>query len=209
MRKIEQGEHVFVAGRTGSGKTFLVKKYLENAKYKVFVLDLKKTLDWQGIPDRNIAYVNKLENIRKTGKRKTVYQPIWEEINPETIDEFFKLIYKEEDCIVWVDELMAIGNAVKFPDWYKACLTRGRELGISVWSCTQRPATIPIISISEASHLFIFDLNMKKDRQRIAEIAGHGAFMQRPGKFVFWYFDTRKTAEPIRAKLVEKGDGNG
>lgn len=201
---IKLGEHVFIAGRTGSGKTFLCKRYLENLRKPVYVLDLKKTLDW-GRASKDRVYLTRLSQFRKTGKRKVVYQPDWEEIDAISIDNFFKWCYKKGDCVVWVDELMGIGNAHKFPPWYKACLTRGRELGISVWSCTQRPAMIPIISISEASHLFVFDLNMKGDRQRIMEVAGHPAFMERPGKYNFWYFDTRKTAEPVRAKLVVKG----
>ena len=42
---IKKGEHVFVAGRTGSGKTFLVKKYLENSVLPVYVLDIKRRLN--------------------------------------------------------------------------------------------------------------------------------------------------------------------
>lgn len=204
MRNIKKGEHVFVAGRTGSGKTFLVKKYLENTKLPVYVLDVKKTLKW--LKGKDVLYTEKLAEAISSKKSKIIYQPKWEEMEEDYYNEFFKKVYERGEAILWVDELMGVSTAMRFPAYYKACLTRGRELGISVWSCTQRPAMIPIISMSEASHLFIFNLNMKKDRQRIAEIAGHENFLKLPGKFIFWYFDTTKEAAPVRALLTEKRD---
>lgn len=206
--KIKKGEHVFIAGRTGSGKTFLTKRYLQNV-HPVYALDVKKTLDWQNVPEDDIDYLDRLEKVTKSRKKKVIYQPHWDEMKPEFYNEFFKFIYKKEETTIWVDETMGIGTAMKFPEYYKALLTRGRELGISVWSCTQRPATIPIISMSEATHLFIFDLNMKKDRVRIAEIAGEEEFLKLPGKYVFWYYNMVDSSKPIRAKLVEKGGNEG
>lgn len=200
--KIKEGEHVFVAGRTGSGKTFLTKRYLQ-AAFPVYVLDVKKTLNWQNVED--IEYLDRLEKVVKCRKKKVVYQPHWDEMKPEFYNEFFRFIYRKEEVTVWIDETMGIGTAMKFPEYYKALLTRGRELGISVWSCTQRPATIPIISMSEATHFFIFDLNMKKDRVRIAEIAGEEHFLKLPGKYVFWYYNMVESSRPVLAKLVEKG----
>jgi len=205
--KIKQGEHVFVAGRTGSGKTFMVKKYLENSKLPVYVLDIKKTLKW--VKGTDVLYTEKLSEALASKRRKIIYQPRWEEMEEEYYDEFFKNVYEKGDRTLWIDELMGVGTAVRFPKYYKACLTRGRELGISVWSCTQRPATIPIISMSEATHFFIFNLSMKKDRERIVEIAGHSNFLKTPGKYIFWYFDAMKEAAPVRAKLTERGEAGG
>ena len=187
MRKVNRGEHAFVAGRTGSGKTYLVKRYLQEAA-PVYVLDVKKTLDWQHILEKDIVYLDKLDKVFKAKKKKVIYQPDWAEMDMDHYNEFFKHIYKKGDCSVFIDETMGIGTAIKYPDFYKALLTRGRELGISVWSCSQRPASIPIIAMSEATHFFIFDLNMRKDRVRLAEIAGKEEFMKLPGKYVFWYY---------------------
>lgn len=199
--KIQKGEHVFVAGRTGSGKTFLVKRYLQEVK-PVYVLDLKKTLDWQNV--EKAVYLDKLSKVVKTKSKKVVYQPDWKEMKPDYYNEFFRFLYHKENVHVWIDETMGIGTAMKFPEYYKALLTRGRELGISVWCCTQRPATIPMIAMSEATHFFIFDLNMKKDRFRIAEIAGEENFMKLPGKYSFWYYNMVESDKPILAKLVER-----
>jgi len=204
--KIQKGEHVFVAGRTGSGKTFLVKRYLQETK-PVYVLDLKKTLDWQNVEEA--VYLDKLDKVVKSRSKKVVYQPDWKEMTAEYYNEFFRFIYHKENVHVWIDETMGIGTALKFPEYYKALLTRGRELGISVWSCTQRPATIPMIAMSEATHFFIFDLNMRKDRFRIAEIAGEENFMTLPGKYAFWYYNMVESDKPILAKLVERRSENG
>ena len=47
---IKDSEHVFIAGRTGSGKTFLEKAYLAGFK-NVIILDTKGTFYWEQIPD--------------------------------------------------------------------------------------------------------------------------------------------------------------
>lgn len=207
MLKINQGEHVFIAGRTGSGKTFLVKKYLQNSKLPIYCLDLKQTLNWSGVSEKDIGYYDSLEDVIKSKKRKVIYQPKWEEIDNNIFINFFEFCYKRGDCIVWVDETMGIGSALKYPAYYKALLTRGRELGISVWSCTQRPASIPIIALSEATHFFIFDLNMLKDRVRISDIVGEDDFTVAPGKFSFWYYHISDSEHPIRARLTKKKGG--
>lgn len=206
--KIRKGEHLFIAGRTGSGKTFLVKRYLQ-AVNSVYVLDLKKTLNWQGVDEKEIDYLDRLEKVTRSRKKKIVYQPDWQEMKNDYYNEFFRFLYHKENVTVWIDETMGVGTSFKYPEYYKALLTRGRELGISVWSCTQRPAAIPMIAMSEATHFFTFDLNMKKDRVRIAEIAGEENFLKLPGKYAFWYYNIAESSKPVLAKLVEKRRNEG
>jgi len=202
MIRIKPGEHVFVAGRTGSGKTFLVKKYLQHVA-PVYCLDVKKTLYWPGVPEKDIVYLDKFLDVIKSKAKKVVYQPRWQELTFDCYNLFFEYIYNKEEVVLWIDETMGIGTAIKYPEYYKALLTRGRELGISVWSCTQRPASIPLISMSEATHFFAFDLNLKKDRERIAEISGQEQFLRLPGKYVFWYYHVTDSTAPVRARLTQ------
>ncbi len=202
--RVELGEHVFVAGRTGSGKTFLVKHYLR-ALSPVLVLDVKKSLTWNREDD--ILFTDRLSKVLQSKNKVVVYQPHWRELNLEYYDKFFEYAYSLTSASLWVDELMGVASSMKYPPFLKACLTRGRERKLSVWSVTQRPSLIPLISMSEATHMFIFDLNMKEDRKRISEIAGEEEFMERPGKYQFWYFNTVRGEIPVKARLVEGGGG--
>ena len=98
---IKKGEHVFVAGRTGSGKTFLVKKYLENSVLPVYVLDIKKTLKW--VQGEGVLYTEKLSEALASKKKKIIYQPRWEKMEDEQLDAFIVTIRKFADYIEGVE----------------------------------------------------------------------------------------------------------
>jgi len=188
-------EHVFLAGKTGTGKTYFAKKYL-SAYENVLVLDTKGLITWDEVPDIEQTTVSRLDDIYNVKTPKIIYRPVWEQMDEEHYNEFFKFAYQRGETIVWIDEVMSIATNTRIPEFYKACLTRGREMGIGVWSLTQRPATIPILTMSESKHFIVFDLNMPQDRERIMMITGQPEFMKRPSKegdkFCFWYYDVEK-----------------
>lgn len=191
MSIIQANEHVFVAGKTGTGKTFFVKKYLANYK-NVTVLDTKGLIDWNEIPDEEVSIIKNIKDIYHLDTPKIIYRPCWEEMNQECYNEFFKFVYESGEMIVWIDEVMSIATNNVIPEFYKACLTRGREMNIGVWSLTQRPSTIPVLTMSESKHFIIFDLNMPQDRERITLITGQPEFLSKPSKksgekYSFWY----------------------
>lgn len=198
---IRPNEHVFIAGRTGSGKTWAARKYLAGYE-NVVALDTKGTLTWPEAGE-DLTLVTRLNDIPEVETGKIIYRPDWQELEDEYYNRFFRWIYQRRNTIVWIDEVMSIcPNPFKIPDYYKACLTRGRELGIGVWSLTQRPSGIPQVIMSEATHYLIFNLTMPQDRVKIVEMTGATEIMEMPGKYVFWYYHVE--AEKARlARLVE------
>src|SRR5690606_17109539 len=169
---IPPNEHVFIGGQTGSGKTFLARKYLAGYRY-VVALDTNGNLDLPEIPRDQITIVTRLLNLPNARTPKIIYRPVREELNEAYDNEFFRGVYRRQNTIVWVDEAMSVSpNPLRIPEYYKACLTRGRELGIGVWSLSQRPAKIALEILSESTHFFIFRLNLQEDRKRLREITG-------------------------------------
>lgn len=208
MGTIRNDEHVFIAGMTGSGKTFLAYNYLPGVNKPVFVLDTKGLFDWPQIPDNKKIIIRQLQELPDAAARfdRVIYRPIWEELDPAFYNEFFRYCYMLEHNTVVVDEVMQVcPNPARIPEWYKGILTRGRELDVNVWSLTQRPATIPVVIYSEATHWFIFKLNSAKDRQRLAEFTGYDKFNSIIPKHVFLYYNANTSAEPERGKLVVRG----
>jgi len=186
---IPSDHHVFIAGRNGSGKTYLARNYLAGYT-NVFCLDIKGTLVWPEVDERDLTIVTNLRDVKKCKTDKCIYKPDPEEMTPEFYDEFFKFIYERGNTIVWVDEVMGVTpNAQRIPFWYRAILTRGRELGVSAWSLSQRPSGINLLPISEARHILSFDLNLPQDRKRMAETTGSPEFLEKPGKYKFWYYN--------------------
>lgn len=217
---IKTSDHVFIAGKTGSGKTFLAQKYLMGFKH-VAVLDTKGLVNWPEVPgtkwnthkDREhelldggqeLTLVDTLTDLNTLETPKVIYRPKWEELTLEHYNEFFKWCYRRKHTTVWIDEVMSVApNPHKYPEYLKAILTRGRQLHVSCWALTQRPSGIPILVMSEATHVFCFELNMDEDRERLARITGDPTFYNKPGFRNFWYYNTAKSDRAVLARLVE------
>lgn len=214
MARILPSEHVFIAGQTGSGKSYLAERYLAGFPYVVMLdtkgemldrwLQRKKPL-WVGVPDDEVTLVQHLEEIDKVDTPKIIYSPSFEELNEEYYNAFFQWCYFRRNTVVWVDEAMSVSpNPHRIPEYYKAILTRGRSRNTAVWSLTQRPKGIANVIMSEATHFFVFRLQMEQDRERIADITGAPEFYEIPPKYHFWYF-RQGMERPILARLVERG----
>lgn len=204
---IQPDEHVFIAGQTGTGKTVLCRKYL--AMYdNVVCLDTKGTMEWPEVPRKELAIITNFEELSKTNKQKIIYKPDFSEMNLEGYNDFFQWCFLRGNTIVWIDELMGVCDSpFKMPLYYKAILTRGREFNVAAWSATQRPTGIPVLAMSESSHIFSFLLRMPQDRAKIAEATGCLEFINPPGKkdeYLFWYYNAQMD-RAIKARLVERG----
>lgn len=186
---IPADHHVFVAGRNGSGKTFLARNYLAGYM-NVFCLDIKGTLVWPEVDQKELTIVKHLNQVKWCRTPKCIYKPVPEEMTEDHYNEFFKFCYERGNTIVWVDEVMGVTpNPHRIPFWYRAILTRGRELKVAAWSLSQRPSGINLLPISEARHILSFDLNLEDDRKRMAKVSGTPEFYDKPGKFKFWYYN--------------------
>jgi hypothetical protein len=186
----------------GSGKTYLAQTYLQNNNKQVLVLDTKGTYVIKDIQKQiTIETINQLRQAARHYKF-IIYRPKREELTQEYYNAFFEFCYNLKDCTVDVDEIMQIAPSPNiYPEFFKGILTRGRELNVNLWGCTQRPATIPVVSYSEAVHWFIFKMNALCDRKRLADFTGYDSFLQQIPKYYFWYYSTDTTEAPIKGIL--------
>lgn len=194
LPEILPDQRVVFVGKTGAGKTFLAHSLLIDVN-RLLVLDAKGTLfhdDW---------------NLEKwTGNHKAM----------QTVDEPFRIrvpfpidgdwspylweAYNARNCTIYIDEVYGVEKGTNPSDALRACITRGRELGIGVWSATQRPASIPMIVLSESDWIFEFQLRLDVDRKRIADIIGKEALEPLSGHEVIVYHDSMET--PIKFAKV-------
>lgn len=201
MKKIiKTSEMVFTCGMTGSGKTFAMKQYLKGYANAI-VLDLKGTFEFE---DLDVPIFDKLKDLESFGKGKAIYRPCFQELNKEYYEKFFEWVYFRQNTICYIDEIMALSdNPTYIPIYAKAILTRGRERNTAIWGATQRPKTIPLVYMSEATHLFIFRLNLEADKKRVMEIIPYDEIMQNIEKRQFWYYNIEMD-KPVLSKLVER-----
>ena len=199
--QIKLGDHVFTCGQTGSGKTYLTQAYTA-AFENVVVYDTKGMFNWGGFV-KDVPVFESLKELMEFKQGKCIYRPNINELNKEYYERFFEWIYWRKNCWVNCDELMSFTDTTYIPFYLKAIYTRGRERNTSVWGCTQRPKTIPLVCMSEATHYFIFSLKLLADRKRVQEFIPHDEILeeiQRDSHQFYYYND--KLDKPIKAKLV-------
>lgn len=169
-------DRAFIAGQTGSGKTVLAR-YLCSFRKNVVVCDPKRRIDWTGY-----TLVTSLKAAAALDPKKVtriIYRPDHDAVKEwddsrgnQEIQRFFEWIYLRGKTTLYVDEAYLITKGDEMPDFYHACLTQGRELGIETWTATQRPMGIPQVLMSEAEHAYIFKLKMPQDRRKVEQTCG-------------------------------------
>lgn len=161
-------ERAIFLGQTGSGKTTLARYLLSKRKY-VVIYDGKGMIQWPGY--KRVTTLKQLVRIDPVKSPKILYQPEINQLSKLQVDAFFKWIYIRRHTTCYVDEVYScIQNGV--PDYYLACITRGRERGIEVWNSVQRPSWIPLNIMTESENYYVFRLILKEDRRRVMELTG-------------------------------------
>lgn len=188
---------VFV-GQTGSGKTTLAEFICASRPY-VVALDTKGTMRWSGY-----QLVRRLRDLPRHGVARVIYRPIYAEAqDDDVIDGFFEWIFRRKRTTLYIDELAQITRGDQYPFHLGACFAQGRELGVEVFSSTQRPTRIPQIVLSESEHVYTFRLRLPQDRDRIFQTTGlHPARIAALPKRDFFYVPQDGDAEgPYRLQL--------
>lgn len=199
-----RGERAVFVGQTGSGKTTLARVLLRSRRY-VVVIDPKGLLAW---PEYKVY--RSLATLTKAKEERLIYRPSWQELqDPDELEAFFSWVYQRRNCTLYVDELFGICQGEVYPPHFGACLTRGRELGIDVWSATQRPKRVPQVALSESEHYYVFYLKLSQDRERVRDLTGiDDQEIAALPKYDFLYSRQDSATEgPLRLELPRGGAG--
>lgn len=196
--EIQNSEHVFITGQTGTGKSVVAEIYLAgmqnvvklDTKGEYYERKRKGLVQWRGLREGiDFEVVFKLSDINEVQAPKIIYVPDHDEMEQEYYNALMKWVYDRENTILWIDELMEVcPSPFKYPPFLKALYTRGRSKEAVVWACTQRPSDIPAICLANSTHYFIFAMQLPTDREKIAKATGRNEFYQQPKGHEFWYW---------------------
>lgn len=201
--RVGREQHAFVCGKTGSGKSKLAE-FLVNDPYKAYsvVWDPKhsRTIsEW-----KNQTFIYDFQTLKNAVEAKRiVYRPPTELFDDEDEqDRFFKWVYQQGHVRLYVDELSSLLGGSRPNFWLKLCLMLGRERGISVVTTIQRPVSMPLITYTEASKIYVFKLQEEDDRRRIEKATGITDEQQQSLRgHEFFFYDDFTGALPQKLQL--------
>ena len=176
--RIRQGEHVTIIKPTGGGKSTLIREALNAHRVPDQVILVTKTYDetfdqyvnmgWKRIeewpPKRYMHKVLLWPKLR--GLEIPEYQFLQRRVFRHSINS----IARERGWTVVCDEENYLCEDLGMTGLVKWLHHQGRSSGITAWTGIQRPAWVPRITYSSATHAFIGATNDRDDLKRIAEI---------------------------------------
>lgn len=195
------GEHVFIYGETGSGKTDLAIRLANSEPYSVFMVtkpgdpifrDSKlrgwtRTRSWKpGASDHHI--------VLSAPPGKTM---IDERINqralfPGALDS----IYRDKGWTVVFDEGMHMSTTLGMKQQVSDFFYLGRAHGLTGIMCSQRPRWIPVIVPQSCEHAFISRSRNDEDINTLAQLGADKRMLRNimsglRNKHDFIYIDTQ------------------
>lgn len=207
---IRRNDRAVFVGTTGSGKSTLAKALLWGQRH-VVIVDPKRTFSlpadflpghpavtWDGETDMaNGARVSDPARFVEEweGPGPLIYRPsVDETADPDLLDWLYLWVLDRGNTLLYIDETALASKATRAPRGLMACIQLGRERGVGTWTATQRPVNVPIITISEAEHMFVFRLRHPDDRQRMADYSDPRVAAAFPARFShgFWYYADKR-----------------
>jgi energy-coupling factor transporter ATP-binding protein EcfA2 len=185
----QDGEHVTIVGRTGSGKSTLGYQLLDQASSPA-----KPSVSLMSKPkDKTTLEAQRLFALRRIRRWPAPYSPFAPSKPPgfvlrpdftydDDVDkprhaEVFRSVlrstYKQGDRIVYAPDLY--GLLLRMPDLqgeFETAWLNWRSGGGSLWVDTQKSTHIPLLGFNQPTHLFLFRESDKRGRQRFNEIGG-------------------------------------
>lgn len=205
---------MIAVGKTGSGKTTLILAILPAYEH-VLVIDpihvladrLPLLQGEEGERNRQ-GYVicTTPTELADAGQRHTklLYQPDPEHMEWEAYDLVYHWVFNRKNTMVYTDEgLRVMRPSGQAPRYMEACYTAGRQRGVGMITATQRPSKVDLRVLSEAEHYACFQLKLKQDRERMAELMGEEILRKPPREHSFYYSNDTNHEKPLYLRLQE------
>ncbi len=185
MRLPDSTHRISIIGRTGSGKTQAAAWFLSQApvdRMPYIVLDYKRDKLLNDIRAKEMGVNDKIP----TAPGLYIVHPM-PQTDDEAVTKLLWRIWERGKTGLYVDEGYMIG-----PDnpAFRALLTQGRSKHIPIICLSQRPVYMDRFAFSEADFYLVFNLNDRKDQQRVGEFLHRDIDLREDVKpYHAWYHD--------------------
>jgi hypothetical protein len=207
--RIEDGQRVTVAGRTGSGKTTLACYLMERSPQTWVVMNPKHTAGYKFLP--GIVVLNKYDEKQlKREMERAKYVALnlsGDQASAEYMDAITERLHHSfRNLGLCFDELYtAHTGSGKAGPGLTGWLTRGRELRQSFLGLTQRPVWVSRFCFSEADCIISMDLTLEADRRVLYEHTGQEPFLDRQLNHKWLSYDVSEDRLDLYGPVPVKG----
>lgn len=181
----QQGQHVGLIGKTGSGKSHLALRLMEIKPFVIIVAtkrydplleeaskgyivredmsEIPRTDEGYPIHNKVIIWPGtalKNEDARLAAQKQSIVNTL----NTAERQRYWTVLI---DDVMWVYDMLGLSKKLE-AIWYQA-----RSAGISLVAAAQRPVKTPRNMVAQASHLFLFSVSDKRDLEHFREIGGN------------------------------------
>ena len=169
--ELRTSEHVYIAGRTRSGKSTLTRSFLPTFHRVVFH---DRKLEHADLVQKYhfgiVRTPEQLATVLQKGAKRVLYQPA--DGSVDDFDLVCETVFHTGNIVFVIDEAAGYIQSARVPYWTGELLRLGSGRGIGVWSLTQRPRDVANVLLSESSMIISYRLGMKTDRVKIMQTVG-------------------------------------
>ncbi|MDD3444193.1 MAG: hypothetical protein PHS60_02180 [Zavarzinia sp.] len=199
MAHVTEGRNIFVCGRTGSGKSYLVKRAIRDAGRLLVYLPKREDADYPGVyfdvrSGEAVDFWNTWMEVNRQGRSyRLVYRPA-DPFEAIAFDRLCMGVYYAGDLTFVAEDLAGyVNERANLGAGFKTLLTAGRTRNVTCWLLTQRPYRIPREVTSQAREAFLFAAHEPNDVAYLKEAFGVEAAERLAGlgqyEYVHWTED--------------------
>ena len=192
--EVKSNDRVFVCGRTGSGKSYLVKNLLIPRMTNYVIYDYKHEIEIPGA-----VIFNRIEDFRRQPNQHAIIYRTRSGTDEE-FDALCKQVFYRGNNTLVLDETAYHCDTSKIMRHHGLIMQLGRSKGVGIINCTQRPRAIHNNVISQCEHFFTFDLIQQTDRKKLAEFCGE-ELLNRAKEYHFFYYHISREAPAFCAPV--------
>lgn len=179
VRRWQPGEHVFVYGETGSGKTDLAFRLLNARRFGVAFITkprdpifrsaltrgYKRVNSW---PPRDVNHINAHHFLLSAKPQKNMQEEV--QAQRELIPDAFDHIYRDGGWTVLMDETMHLSGPLGMGTKLESFAYLARSNKLTGIYCSQRPKRIPVVIPQSCKYAFIARSRRAEDIQTLSEL---------------------------------------
>ncbi len=195
-------DRVLIVGRTGSGKSTLARALFYGHRALVVIDPKHEELLGRGLVVGSAAEFRAAYPQRST---RVVFRPDPEDPRAADVDEVIRRVLAYGNTCLLLHETIDYASPARIVPALRRAVKTGRTRGVPVVVCSQRPMGLHNDVIAEAEHVFVFDLALEGDRDKVAGIVGDGVRERIGRPFAFLYAGPGTAGDVVSCEPLHLG----